>query len=168
MPSEFGRRLKDVVDAVKAEVEHVTHRRAASEEQARARRRHLEKVGLGEAQKLLEEASGVFASMGLKPKFTPDELRVHSIPGARLPEEHPPWLLVRCRPAAYEDVQVAVIEITWRVDDPRTPLPEAPCTLRMVLDEDGAGALAELRDFIAVALEDFATQVIKHDLLPRA
>jgi hypothetical protein len=168
VPSEFGRRLKDVVDAARSEVEHVAHRRAANVEQARARRRHLERVAMAEAQSLLEQSAPVFASMGLRPRMSPIDNVVESIPGARLPEAHPPWFMVRCRPAAEDEVQVAVVEVTWRVDDPRTPLPESPSVLRMVLDEDGAGALGELRDFLSVALEDFATQVVKHDLLPRA
>ena len=61
-----------------------------------------------------------------------------------------------------------VLEVTWRVDDPRTPLPEAPNTLRFVASDDSPAGVGEIRDFLSIALEDFASCVARFDVLPRA
>lgn len=168
MSNEFGRRLKDLVEGIRAEAEHQAVARADDPAAARARRRHLEKVALGEAQRILKEAEPVLLGLGMRPRFTPEEIRVEPFPGARLPEKHPPWLTVACRPPAYDLVRVAVLEATWRVDDPRTPLPEAPCANRFVVSDDSPAGVAEIRDFLAVAVEDFAACVARIDALPRA
>ena len=168
MSDEFGRRLRDLVDGIRVEADNAKAVRAGDEAAARARRRHLEKIAMAEALRMLREAEPVFTGLGLRPRATPEELRVEVIPGARLPEPHPPWLLARCRLPAYETAAVAVLEVTWRVDDPRTPLPETPSTLRFVVSDDSAAGVAEIRDFLSVALEEFAAAVAKFDFAPRA
>jgi len=168
MSNEFGRRLRDLVDGIRAEGEGTRVARAGDLAAHRARRRHLERIALEEARKMLREAEPVLAGLGLRGKTTPEEVRVDPIPGARPGEKFPPWILVRCRPPAMEDAAVAVLEVTWRVDDPRTPLPEAPNTLRFVASDDSAAGAADIRDFLAVAFEDFATAVARIDSLPRA
>ncbi|MHC4821405.1 MAG: hypothetical protein ACYTDX_06765 [Planctomycetota bacterium] len=166
MSGEFGRRLKNIMDGVRAELEQHSVDRHLDAAAAAARRRHLEKVTIAECRKMLREAEPVFASLGLKTRDTPEEIRVEALPGARLPEKYPPWMRISCRPPAFDEVRVAVLEVTWRVDDPRTPLPEAPNTIRMVMDDDSDAAQADLEDFLAVTLEDFVTNVTKHDTLP--
>lgn len=168
MSDEFGRRLRDLVEGIRAEAEGVRATRAGDAAASRARRRHMEKVSLEEARRMLREAEPVLAGLGLRGRSTPEEIRVEAIPGARAPEPFPPWLNIRCRPPAYEDTTVAVIEVTWRVDDPRTPLPEAPCTIRLVANDDSPAGVAEIRDFLAVALEDFAACVAKFDSAAKA
>ncbi len=168
MSDEFGRRLKDLVEGIRAEADNARAVRAGDAAAARARRRRLEKAAMEEARRMFREAEPVLAGLGLRPKSTPEEISVVAIPGARLPEPFPPWLLFHCRPPAFEDTAVAVLEVTWRVDDPRTPLPEAPCTLRHVANEDSPAGLAEVRDFLSVAIEDFASCVTKFDSLPKA
>ena len=64
--------------------------------------------------------------------------------------------------------RVAVLEVTWRVDDPRTPLPEAPCVMRYVASDDSSSGVAEIHEFLAVAFEDFAAAVTRVDALPGA
>ncbi len=167
MPSEFARRLQEMVEAVRTEARHQHDLRVSGTDAAKSRRRHLEKAAMEELRALLREADPVLAGLGLRVKETPSEISVAAIPGARL-EAHPPWLAARCREPAFPDVRVAVMEISWRVDDPRTPLPEAPNVLRAVADDDSAGAIAELRDFLAVALENFVAAVTKFDALPGA
>ncbi len=168
MGDEFGRRLRDLVDGIRIEAANKAVARADDPAAARARRRHLEKVVLEEARTILREAEPVLAGLGLRPKVHPEEIRVEPVPGARLPEKFPPWLTVRCRPPAFDTVRVGVLEVTWRVDDPRTPLPEAPCVLRFVASDDSPAGLAEVRDFLAVAMEDFAASLARIDALPRA
>lgn len=167
MSNEFGRRLRDLVDGIRAEAEGGRVVRAGDLAAARARRRHLERLALEEAGKMLRQAEPVLAGLGFRGKTTPEEVRVDSIPGARPGEKFPPWLLVRCRLPATDDTQVAVLEVTWRVDDPRTPLPEAPCTLRFVASDDSPAGVADIHDFLAVAFEDFAAAVARVDSLPR-
>ena len=168
MSDEFGRRLRDLVEGIRAEAEGARAARVHDAAAARARRRRLEKASIEEARRLLREAEPVLAGLGLRPRVTPEEVRVEVIPGARLPEPHPPWLFAHCRPPGHEDAAVAVLEVTWRVDDPRTPLPEAPCTLRLVASDDSPSGLAEVRDFLAAAFEDFAAAVAKYDAFPKA
>jgi hypothetical protein len=168
MSNEFGRKLRDIVDGIRAEAEGARVARAGDLAAARARRRHLERLAVEEARKMAKEADPVMAGLGLKARVTPEEVRMEPIAGARLPEKFPPWLLIRCRPPAMEEAVVAVVEVTWRVDDPRTPLPEAPNTLRHVSSDDSPAGLAEIRDFLAVALEDFAAAVARLDSLPRS
>jgi hypothetical protein len=164
---EFGRRLRDVVDGVRAEAAHKAAPRREDAAAAESFRRHLRKAVMAEADSMLRAAAPVLAELGLRSKATPEEMRVEAIPGGRLPEAHPPWLLVRTREPGYPEARVIVVEVTWRVDDPRTPLPEAPCTIRHVSGDDSAAGIAEVRDFLGVALEDFAASVAKHDALPR-
>ena len=159
MTNEFGRRLKDLVDGIRAEASQKAVARADDPAAARARRRHLERGAWRETSDMLRSAEPVLAGLGLRPKSTPEELRIEAIPGARLPERFPPWLRVGFHPPVFEDIRVAVLEVTWRVDDPRTPLPEAPCTFRHVMSDDTAADLGDLRDFLSVALEDFAAAV---------
>ena len=168
MGDEFGRRLRDLVDGIRIEASTKATAHADDPASARARRRHLEKIALEEARKILREAEPVLASLGMRPRAVPEEMRVEGIPGARMPEKFPPWLTLRCRPPAYETVRVAVLAVTWRVDDPRTPLPEAPNTLRFVASDDSPAGVAEIRDFLSIALEDFATNVARFDVLPRS
>ncbi|MCK6480738.1 MAG: hypothetical protein L6R43_11510 [Planctomycetes bacterium] len=168
MANEFGRRLKDLVDGIRAEALQKSVARADDPSAARARRRHLEKAAAKEADDLLRAAEPVLAGLGLRPKSTPEEIRVEAVPGARMPERFPPWLRVSFHPPAFDTVRVAVVEVSWRVDDPRTPLPEAPCTLRHVLSDDAPADLGDLRDFLSVALEDFAACVARNDVIPRA
>lgn len=165
MSDEFGRRLRDLVEGVRAEAGNHRAGRADDATAAKARRRHLEKAVHADAQRMIRGAEGVLAGMGLRPRVTPEEVRVEAIPGARIPEQHPPWLLLRCRHPEVEDSRVIVLEVSWRVDDPRTPLPEAPCVLRLVVGDDSPAALAEVRDFLAVAVEDFAASVARFDIL---
>ena len=161
---EFGRRLRDLVEGVRSVASEHWAARAGTVAEARARRKHLEKIVQAEATSMLRSAEGVLAGMGLRTRFTPEELKVEPIPGARIPERYPPWLLLRCREPGMEDARVVVLEVTWRVDDPRTPLPEAPNTLRFVVSDDSAAGLAEVRDFLTVAFEDFASSVAKFDV----
>ena len=168
MSDEFGRRLKDLVDGIRTEAANQKIAHADDPSSARARRRHLEKVSLEEVRRILREAEPVLAGLGLRPKQTPEEVRVEAIPGARPPEKFPPWFTARCRPPAFETVRVAVLEVTWRVDDPRTPLPEAPCATRFVVSDDSPAGVAEIRDFLTIALEDFASNTARLDTLPRA
>ncbi len=165
MSDEFGRRLRDLVEGVRVEAGIQQSARAGDAAAARARRRHLEKLVVAETAKMLREADGVFAGMGLRTRSTPEELRVEPVPGARLPERFPPYLLARSRHPSHEDARVVVLEVTWRVDDPRTPLPEAPNTMRLVVSDDSPAGLAEVRDFLAVAIEDFAGSVARFDIL---
>ena len=167
MSEEFGRRLRDVVDGIRAEAVHRTGPRRADASAAESFRRHLRKAVMAEGESMLRAAGSVLAELGLRAKFTPEEARVEVIPGARLPEAHPPWLLVRCREPGHPEARVVVVEVTWRVDDPRTPLPEDPCSIRHVSGDDSAAGLAEVREFLGVALEEFAASVAKHDALPR-
>jgi hypothetical protein len=167
MGNEFGRRLRDLVEGIRAEAEGARLGRAGDLAAARARRRRLEKLSLDEAARMLREADPVFAGLGLRGQVTPEEIRVASIPGTRPSEKFPPWLLVRCRVPAMEDAQVAVLEVTWRVDDPRTPLPESPSVLRFVASDDSPAGVADVRDFLSVAFEDFAAAVARTDALPR-
>lgn len=168
MGNEFGRRLRDLVEGIRSGAAHQPAGKAADPASARARRRHLEKVALAEAARLVREAEPVFAGLGLKPAYAAEEIRIGPIPGARLPEKIPPSLTVSCLSPAFEDVRVAVVLVTWRVDDPRTPLPEDPCTMRMVFSDDGAGEVADLGDFLTVAIEDFAAAVARFEILPGA
>ena len=168
MSNEFGRRLRDLVEGIRAESEGARTARAGDVALARARRRRLERHALDEAAKMLKEAEPVLAGLGLRGRLTPEEVRVTPIPGARPGEKHPPWIVVRCRIPATEDVSVAVLEVTWLVDDPRTPLPEAPCTLRFVASDDSPAGIAEIREFLAVAYEDFAATVTRMDALSRS
>jgi hypothetical protein len=165
---EFGRRLRDLVDGVRAEAVHRAAPRKADAAAAEAFRRHLRKAVLAEAHSMLHAAGGVLSELGLRARVTPEEVRVEAIPGARLPEPHPPWLLVRCREPGHPDARVTVVEVTWRVDDPRTPLPESPCSIRHVSGDDSAAGIAEVHEFLGVALEEFAASVAKHDALPRS
>lgn len=165
MSDQFGRRLKDLVAGVRAAAVDHQAARAGDTAAARARRRHVETAVMEETRRMLREAEGVFSGMGLRPKFSPEEAKVEAIPGARLPEAFPPWLLARCRTPAMEDSRVAVLEVTWRVDDPRTPLPEAPSVLRLVVADDSPAGMADVRDFLAVAIEDFAAAVARFDAL---
>lgn len=167
MSEEFGRRLKDVVDGVRAEAAHRAAPRRADAAAAEAFRRHLRKTVMAEAERMLREAGAVLAELGLRARFTPEEARIEVIPGGRLPEAHPPWLLIRTREPGYAEARVIVIEVTWLVDDPRTPLPEDPCTIRHVSGDDSAAGISEIREFLGMALEDFAASVAKHDALPR-
>ena len=167
MSDAFGRRLRDLVDGVRSELEGHQENRHLDASAAAARRRHLEKVVQAEVESMLQGAGGVLASLGLKAKATPEEIRIEAIPGARLPEQYPPWMRIGFRVPAFEDTRVAVLEVTWRVDDPRTPLPESPNTLRHVVGDDSSAGLAEVRDFLGVTIEDFATNVVKHDTLPQ-
>jgi len=166
--NEFGRRLKDLVDGIRAEASRKAIARADDPAAARARRRHLEKVVLKETTDMLQASEPVLAGLGLRPRFSSEEILIETIPGARLREDFPPWLLIRFHPPAFEDIRVAVLVVTWRVDDPRTPLPEAPCTVRHVCSDDTPADLGDLRDFLAVALEDFAGAVARCDVIPRA
>jgi len=166
--NEFARRLRDIVDGVRSEAEARHRLRAPEVGAAKARRRHLEKAAVVEAGLLVTQAGPVFASLGMRSTATATEIRVEPIPGARLTEEFPPWLRISCRTAAFEAVRVAVLEMTWRVDDPRTPLPESPNTVRLVVDDDSAAGMAEVREFVSVAMEDFAANVTKYDVLPKA
>jgi hypothetical protein len=168
MANEFGRRLRDLVDGIRAEGEGLRAARAGDVATARARRSHLERIVRKEAGAMLREAEPVLVGLGLRGAVTPEEVRVETIPGARPGAKHPPWLLARCRPPATEDSGVAVLEITWRVDDPRTPLPEAPNVLRFVASDDSAGGVAEIRDCLAVAFEEFAAAVARIDALAGA
>ncbi len=167
MAEEFARRLRDIIEGVRAEARHATDRRVADATAAKARRRHLERVCAEEARSLVEQTAPVLAGLGLREVATPAEFRVEPIRGARPPEAFPPWLRIACRPAAAEDIRVAVLEVNWRVDDPRTPLPEAPNTVRLVVDDDGPAARAETREFLAVAVEEFCAAVTRFDALPR-
>jgi hypothetical protein len=164
----FGRRLRDVVDGIRAEagVRRVDH--AGDAAAAAARRRHLQKAAVAETLAILREAEPVLAGLGLRRVETPEEIRVEAIPGARPGEKFPPWWTVRIRPPAHDAARVVVIEVRWRVDDPRTPLPEDPSTVRFVMADDTPSGLAEVRDFLAVALEDFAASVARYDALPKA
>ncbi len=168
MGNEFGRRIRDLVEGIRAEAEGTRVARAGDVAAARARRRRLERIALDEAAKMLREAEPVLAGLGFRGRITPEEVRVEPIPGARPGAKHPPWLFVACRAPAVEDTQVAVLEVTWRVDDPRTPLPEAPCVLRFVASDDSPAGIADVHEFLAVAFEDFAGAVARVDSLARA
>jgi len=165
---EFGRRLRDLVDGIRAEAAHRAVPRKADAAAAAAFRRHLRKAILAEAESMLAASGSVLAELGLRVRYTPEEACVEAIPGGRLAETHPPWLRVRTAQPGFDDARVVVVEVTWHADDPRTPLPEAPCTLRHVSGDDSAAGLAEVRDFLAVAFEEFAAAVARYDALPRA
>ena len=166
MTEEFARRLQDVVEGVRAESARKEGPRKADSTAAEAFRRHLRRVVMSEADQMVRGAAGVLAGLGLRMKVNLEEVRVEAIPGARPTEAHPPWLLFRCREPGHPDARVVVAEASWRVDDPRTPLPESPCSLRHVSGDDSPAGIAELREFLAVALEDFAACVAKYDSLP--
>ena len=167
MTDEFARRLQDVVEGVRAESARREGPRKAGSAAAEEFRRHLRRAVMSEAERMVRGAAGVLAGLGLRMKVTPEEVRVEAIPGARLPEAHPPWLGFRCREPGHPDARVVVTEASWRVDDPRTPLPESPCSIRHVSGDDTPAGIAELREFLAVAIEDFASCVTKYDTLPR-
>jgi len=166
--NEFGRRLRDLVEGIRAEASRKAVARADDPAAARASRRHLEKIVLREATAMVGDAEPILAGLGLRPRVAPEEIRVEPIPGARPGERFPPWLNLRFHPPAFDDIRVAVVVVTWRVDDPRTPLPEAPCTVRQVVSGDTPADVGEFRDFLAVALEDFAASVTRGDVLPPA
>jgi hypothetical protein len=168
MGGDFGRRLRDLVEGIRSEAEGTRSARSLDAAAARARRRHLERASLVETGDLLREAAPVLAALGLRSRSTAEEIRVEPIPGARPGDRHPPWLLVHCRPPAHEDAAVAILEVQWRVDDPRTPLPEAPCVIRYVAGDDTAAGFAEVREFLATAFEEFAASVARLDAIPRA
>lgn len=168
MSDEFGRRLRDLVEGIRAEAEGARVAKAGDAAAARARRKHLERAAFEEARRMIREAEPVLAGLGLRSRGTPEEIRIEAIPGARPAGAFPPWLNIHCRPPAFEDTAVAVLEVTWHVDDPRTPLPEAPCTLRHVAGDDSPAGIADIRDFLAVALEEFASCVAKFDSVSRA
>ena len=167
MSEEFGRRLQDLVEGVRVESARKDGTRRLDAAGADSFRRHLRRAILAEADSMMRSATGVLSGLGLRHRSTSDEVNVEVLPGARTPEAHPPWLRIRFREPMFNDARVVIVEAQWQVDDPRTPLPESPCSLRHVSADDSPAGIAEVREFLAVAFEDFAACVAKFDSLPR-